>query len=173
MVVVVLRNQRRPTVFPLSVVEKGGGEHMKAMISSLVLSGLLCSGVALAQETGNAPEQSTAPQSEHGGHGDHHGGNPDERLAHMTKRYNLTAEQQSQIKPILEDGQQQMQTLRADTSLSQQDRMAKFQSLHQEQSQKISAVLTDEQRKKFDADQQKQHEHRAERGSENGAPPPQ
>ena len=146
---------------------------MKAVISSLVLSGLLFTGVALAQETGNVPEQSAPMQADHGDHGNHRGGNPDERLAHMTKRYNLTADQQNQIKPIVVDGQQQMQSLRADTSLSQQDKYAKFQTLRQEQSQKISAVLTDEQRKKFDADQQRQQERRAEHHQGGGTAPQQ
>jgi Spy/CpxP family protein refolding chaperone len=150
---------------------------MKAIISSLVLSGLLFTGVALAQETGNAPEQSAATQEGHGGHG-RRGGNPEERLAHMTKRYNLTADQQSQIKPILQDGQQQMEALRSDTSLSQQDKFAKFQSLRQEQSQKIAGVLNDDQRKKFEADQQREQQRRAEygygaQGQGGGAPQPQ
>jgi Spy/CpxP family protein refolding chaperone len=96
----------------------------------------------------------------------HHGGghmmDPDQRLAHMTKRYNLTADQQSQIKPILQDEQQQMQTMRSDTSMSRDDKRAKMMSMHQESTQKIEAVLTDQQKQKFEADQQKMKEHMAE-----------
>ncbi len=40
----------------------------------------------------------------------------------MTKRYNLSADQQTQIKPILANQQQQMQALRQDSSLSREDR---------------------------------------------------
>jgi Spy/CpxP family protein refolding chaperone len=116
-----------------------------------------------AQEAGSAPEQN-APQA--GGGMGHHGGghmmDPDQRLAHMTKRYNLTADQQSQIKPILQDEQQQMQTMRADTSMSRDDKRAKMMSMHQESTQKIEAVLTDQQKQKFEADQQKMKEHMAE-----------
>lgn len=144
---------------------------MKRFIGSLVLTGLLCGGVALAQQAGSAPATTDAGAGEHGGrHGD-----PDMRLAHMTQRYNLTADQQGQIKPLLQDGQQKMEALRADGSLSREDKIAKFHSLREEQSQKISAVLTDEQRKKFDADQQRREEHHAghEHGHEAGATPPQ
>ena len=37
-----------------------------------------------------------------GGGGMHHGMNADEMLSRMTKRYKLTSDQQTQIKPILE-----------------------------------------------------------------------
>ncbi len=36
---------------------------------------------------------------------------PDEQVARMTKRYNLSADQQTQIKPIVADTQQQMMAL--------------------------------------------------------------
>jgi Spy/CpxP family protein refolding chaperone len=124
---------------------------------------LLATGVMLAQEPGSAPEQG-APQAQGGGmggHGGHHM-DPDKMLAHMTKRYNLTSDQQSQIKPILQDQQQQMQALHSDTSTSQDDKRAKMMSMHQESAQKIEAVLTDQQKQKFEADQQKMKEHRAE-----------
>jgi protein CpxP len=137
---------------------------MKRQLCSLVLTGLLATGVMLAQEPGSAPEQG-APQAEGGGMGGHRGGgmlDPDQRLAHMTKRYKLTADQQSQIKPILQDEQQQMQSMRSDTTSSREDKRAKMQSMHQASTQKIEAVLTDEQRQKFDADQQKMQERRSE-----------
>jgi len=148
---------------------------MKRQLCSLVLTGLLATGVMLAQEPGSAPEQGAgAPQAEGGGmggHGGHHM-DPDQMLAHMTKRYKLTADQQSQIKPILQDEQQQMQAMHADTSTSRDDKRAKMQSMHQASQQKIEAVLTDEQRQKFDADQQKMQQHRAEHmhGGQGGSP---
>jgi Spy/CpxP family protein refolding chaperone len=138
---------------------------MKRQLCSLVLTGLLATGVMLAQEPGSAPEQG-APQAEGGGMGGHGGRgmmmDPDQRLAHMTKRYKLTADQQSQIKPILQDEQQQMQSMRSDTTSSREDKRAKMQSMHQASTQKIEAVLTDEQRQKYDADQQKMQERRSE-----------
>jgi Spy/CpxP family protein refolding chaperone len=135
---------------------------------------MLATGVMLAQEPGSAPEG--APQAEGGGMGGHHGGHmmdPDQRLAQMTKRYKLTADQQSQIKPILQDEQQQMQAMHTDSSTPQADKRAKMMSMHQEDTQKIEAALTDEQKQKFEADQQKMQEHRAEHmhGGQGGPPP--
>ena len=151
---------------------------MKRQLCTLVLTGLLATGVMLAQEPGSAPEQ-TAPQADAGGMGGHHhrGGNmmdPDKRLARMTKRYNLTADQQSQIKPILADEQTQMQSMRSDTASSREDKRAKMMSMHQASTQKIEAVLTDEQKQKFEADQKKMQERRAEHmhgGQDGGGPP--
>ena len=69
---------------------------MKRQLCTLVLTGLLATGVMLAQEPGSAPDQN-APQADNGGMSGHHGGrgmmDPDTRLARMTKRYNLTADQ--------------------------------------------------------------------------------
>src|SRR5882757_4306226 len=76
--------------------EHGGNITMKRQLCSLVLTGLLATGVMLAQEPASAPDQQ-APQADAGGMGGHRGGNmmdPDQRLAHMTKRYKLTADQQ-------------------------------------------------------------------------------
>jgi protein CpxP len=145
---------------------------MKRQLCSLVLTGLLATGVMLAQEPGSAPEQG-APQADSGGMGGHRGGrgmmDPDQRLAHMTKRYKLTADQQNQIKPILQDEQQQMQSMRSDTTSSREDKMAKMKSTHEASNQKIEAVLTDEQKQKFEADQQKMQERRASRMNGGGA----
>lgn len=95
---------------------------------------------------------------------------PDQRLAHMTKRYKLTADQQSQLKPILADQQQQMEALRADTATAPPDKWQKMRTLRQAGNQKIEAVLTDDQRKKFESDQQKMEERRADRMSRHGVP---
>jgi Spy/CpxP family protein refolding chaperone len=147
---------------------------MKRQICSLVLTGLLATGVMLAQEAGSAPAQN-APQTEGGGMGHHGGGHmmdPDQRLAKMTKRYNLTADQQSQIKPILQDEQQQMESMHSDTTTPREDKHAKMMSVHEASTQKIEAVLNDQQKQKFEADQQKMQERRSEHmhGGE-GAPP--
>jgi hypothetical protein len=88
---------------------------------------------------------------------------PDQRLAKMTKKYNLTSDQQSRIKPILEDEQQQMQAMHSDTSMAPKDRHAKMMSMRQEDSQKIEAVLNDDQKKMFEADQQKMEQKMAMR----------
>lgn len=98
--------------------------------------------------------------------------NPDEQLARMTKRYNLSADQQSQIKPILADQQQQMQALRGDSSMSGEDRMAKMQSIREGSNTKITAILNDSQKKQFSEDQQRMQE-RMQQRMQGGGPPQQ
>jgi periplasmic protein CpxP/Spy len=161
---------------------------MKRYLCCLALGGLLATGAVMAQEPGGAPEQSEPQgggmgQGNMGGMHGNHGGwmDPDQRLAHMTKHYKLTSDQQSQIKPLLQDEQQQMQSMRGDTSMSRDDKRAKMLSMHQATQQKIEAILTEDQRKKFDEDQKKMQERRAEHmggmhgdgpGGDAGAPPP-
>ena len=149
---------------------------MKRQLCSLVLTGMLATGVMFAQEPSSTPPDQNAPQTEGGGMG-HRGGmrmmDPDKRLAHMTKRYKLTADQQSQIKPILQDEQQQMQSMHSDTSTSREDKMAKMKSMREADNQKIEAVLNDEQKQKFEADQQKMQQRRGQHmhGGQGGPPP--
>jgi hypothetical protein len=97
---------------------------------------------------------------------------PDEQIARMTKRYNLSADQQTQIKPILANQQQQMMALHGDSSLSQEDKMAKMKSIREDSSTKIQALLNDSQKQKFAEDQQRRQEHMQEHGGAPAGGPP-
>jgi len=96
--------------------------------------------------------------------------NPDKQLEHLTKTLNLTSDQQTQIKPILESQQQQMMALHQDSSLSRDDKMAKAKSLHADTTSKIEGVLTSDQKQKYEAMQQKMQEHMQERMQGGAAP---
>ncbi len=66
------------------------------------------------------------------GQGPHHGmPSVDERVQHLTKMLNLSGDQQTKIKSILQDEHNQMTSLKQDKSLSQEDQHAKFQQIHQ------------------------------------------
>jgi protein CpxP len=147
---------------------------MKNQLCRIALSGLLAAGLTLgsaaafAQES-PAPDASAQPGG--GGGGGHMGRmqmTPDEQVARMTKRYNLSADQQTQIKPILANQQQQMMALHSDSSLSREDRMAKMKGIRDDSSTKIQAILNDTQKKQFAEDQQKMQERMQQRGG--GAP---
>jgi len=58
----------------------------------------------------------------------------------MTKRYDLSADQQTQIKPIIANQQQQMMALRQDSSMSRDDKMAKMKSIRDDSNTKIQAI---------------------------------
>ena len=86
---------------------------------------------------------------------------PEDQLARMTKQLQLTDEQQAKIKPIIEEQHKQMMDLRQDTSMSREDRFAKFREVRQQSLEKIKPILTTEQQKKW---QKMQEERRGRRG---------
>ncbi len=138
---------------------------MKNQLCRLAISGLLATGLTLCSAAAFAQQDTPAPDAsaQQGGH--RQPPTPDEQVARMTKRYNLSSDQQAQIKPILANQQQQMQALRQDSSLSQEDRMAKVKSIRDDSSAKISALLNDSQKQKFAQDQQRRQEHMQEHGA--------
>jgi Spy/CpxP family protein refolding chaperone len=106
-----------------------------------------------------------------GGGGQRGGMNTQAQLDRMTAALSLTADQQTSIKAILDQNQKDMMALRADTSLSDDDRMAKMQAMRKAQTDKIKAVLTDDQKPKYDAMMAQQRQ-RGPGGGGQGAPPP-
>lgn len=145
--------------------------EMKKQIFSLALSTLFGLGVAMAAPQATQPaqsqDQSTAPQNGNGRWAGRHEADPAKQVQHLTKKLNLTADQQNQILPILQNRQQQMESLRNDTSLSAEDRRAKFKAIREDSDAKIRAVLTDDQKKTYDQMQQQMHERRSERSGQN------
>jgi Spy/CpxP family protein refolding chaperone len=146
---------------------------MKNQLCRIALSGLLATGLtfgaaaAFAQDN-PAPDASAQQPGNGQGRMGRMQMTPDERLAQMTKRYNLSPDQQTQIKPILADQQTQMMALRQDSSLSREDKMAKMKGIHDDSNTKIQAILNDSQKAKFAEDQQKMQERMQQRGG--GAP---
>jgi hypothetical protein len=72
------------------------------------------------------------------------------QLKHLTEVLNLTDNQQTAVKAILDDTHKQAETVLADKSLSQEDRKAKMSTLHESAHAKMREILNDEQKKKFD-----------------------
>jgi protein CpxP len=138
--------------------------------SSVLAAGLVCGTHVFAQEPGFPPETS-APPPQQGLAGDHR--DPAQQLAGMTRRYNLSTDQQNQVKPILMDQQQRMQLLRLDSSLSPEEKKAKMQSIRRDSNSKIEAILNDDQKKQFEQDHQSLQERMQQRGPGGGGPSPQ
>ena len=126
------------------------------LISLLVLAlAAMLSVTMVAQQ----PDQNAGQNGEH--RGEHMGGprggsmNSQAMLDHMTKELNLSSDQQTKIKTILDDGQKQAESIRSDSSLSQQDRMTKMRELHKSTMDQVKAQLTADQQTKFDEMQKK------------------
>ena len=129
---------------------------MKKQIVSITLSTIFGMGVALgAAQTQEQPAQPPSNQATH----EHRQMDPNRQVQMLTKRLDLTTDQQNQILPILTDRQQQMQRILNDNSLSAKDRHAKMRTVREDSDAKIKAVLNDNQKQTWDQMQQ----HRRER----------
>ena len=114
--------------------------------------------LAMAAQTEAPPAQPQGQMGEHHDHMGRMGGPPSaqQHLDHLSRVLNLTDDQKTKIKPILEDTATQAQSLGKDTSLSPLDRHAKMRDLHEKSMTQIRGFLTSDQQAKLDS--MKQHE---------------
>ena len=146
---------------------------MRRMLCTFVLAGMftLAGSAVFAQDNTAPPPQQG--QGQMGGYGRHHRMNADSQLQHLTKQLNLSADQQAQIKPILENRDQQAAQIWQDQSLAPQDRHAKMKALQEDSKSKIEVVLNDSQKQQYEAMQAKMQERMQQRKQEGQAPAPQ
>jgi Spy/CpxP family protein refolding chaperone len=105
--------------------------------------------VGLAGQAAMAQDQQAAPQQQtERGHGHRHF-DPQRRVDMLAKRLNLTDDQKQKLQGIFADQQQQMQSMRQDSSLSRQDRMEKMKTMRSDADEKINGILNDEQKQKY------------------------
>lgn len=140
----------------------------RSLLYGLMLGILLTTGHALfAQESGPPPPDGMDATQ---------GGPPprmsvDKQLARMTKRYALSEAQQTQIRPILTEENQKREALFQNTSLTREERFNRIKTLHEDETARISVVLTDSQRAKYEKDQERMTRHESD-GNDSGEPPP-
>jgi periplasmic protein CpxP/Spy len=72
-----------------------------------------------------------------------------ERKEKMQKELGLTADQKKQMKALQQDQRNQMKAVKNDSSLSQEQKAAKFKEIHKAGMEKRDALLTPEQREKL------------------------
>ena len=138
---------------------------MNATKATIVLGALLSASIMFAQapDSTQAPAANSAQAAPAQSGNQHRSFSPQQFAAHLGKRLSLSSDQVAQITPILTARQQQMQTLRADASLSEQDRHTKAHAIMQDTNSKIEAVLTDTQKQQFEqmlAQRRARHNHR-------------
>jgi Spy/CpxP family protein refolding chaperone len=99
----------------------------------------------------------------------------DDQIKHLSKKLNLSDDQQAKLKPIFEDQRKQMEAIHNDSSLSREDRFSKMQALRESSDAQIKGVLSEEQQKSFDkmrADQQDRMKQWRRDGANAPPPPP-
>ena len=121
------------------------------------------------EQSGDQQMSQAGPGGEHGQWAAQH---EQKHLQMMTKKLNLSADQQSKVKSILDDQQKQMMSLRQDSSMSQDDRRAKMMQMHETSSNQIRALLNEDQQKKFDQMESNMKNRMARHHRGEGAPPP-
>lgn len=130
---------------------------------------------AKAQDSGTPapPPPEAGQQAPMGSHGHH---DPAMMEAHqiemLTKHLNLTSDQVTQVKAIDDAQRTQMMAIRDDTAITRPDKRAKMMAIRGDSQTKIRAVLTDDQKPKYDAMLAKQRERMENHREGQGAPPP-
>lgn len=125
-------------------------------ISLAAMAAFLFAGLALqAQDsTGQAAGHGHMRMGERGGMRM----DPQQRVDRMAKALNLSDDQKSKVLDVLNGEQRQMSDLRADTSLSQQDRRSKMRAIREGSGSQIRALLNSDQQQKYDQMQQRMKE---------------
>lgn len=122
----------------------------KVLLSAALTVAITAAGIpAIAQTatdqqsgtTGATPQN--APQQGHRGF--HRRGG----FQNITRKLNLSQQQQDQLKPIFEKQREQMQAIRKDTSLSTEQKKQKFEDLHQDFQTQVNGVLTPAQQQQW------------------------
>jgi Spy/CpxP family protein refolding chaperone len=126
--------------------------------------------VALAQNSSASDPQ--APTAAQGNDGPGRHFDPQQHSQMLAKKLNLSSDQESKVKDILQSGQSDMEKVHSDSSLAQADRRAKMMDIHKSTNDQIRALLNPDQQKKWDS-MQARRENRMKRWSEKqpAAPP--
>ena len=128
--------------------------------------GVTGTGVAVAQpfQDAAASADSTSMKPSH------QPPDPQHQTERLSRKLQLTPAQAAKIEPILASRQQQMQQLRADTTLAPADRRAKMRSLVQDSNTQLQSVLTDSQKQQYQQMMQQTMQHRQDKqGSPDGS----
>jgi Spy/CpxP family protein refolding chaperone len=108
----------------------------------------------------SAPPQTQTPPAHEPNQGPNAQGAPSQ--ANEDNPLNLTEEQKAKLRPIIMDENQQMEALRNDTTMTQDQKIAKANQIRAEASPKIKAILTPEQLQKLSELQQERARERQE-----------
>lgn len=147
---------------------------MKRCLLALMLAALVyCLTPSAIAQDNDANGQQSAPAGDEHGHG-HRNFDPAKRTEMLTKRLNLTSDQQPKVLDIFKSEQSQMESLHSDSSLSDDARHSKMMEIHKSTNDQVRALLDPDQQKKFD--EMQSHRGRWQgnpgNGQSGGTPPP-
>src|ERR1700759_3044335 len=114
------------------------------MMTSLIALNVCCIPMARSQQASSTDTQRDGTQPA--------GGNwptPEEAVARMSAKLNLTDDQKAAITPVIADRQTRMRALMADNSGRPLQKVRKEKSIMSDSDKKIEAVLTKDQKKTY------------------------
>jgi Spy/CpxP family protein refolding chaperone len=107
---------------------------------SLVGAVTLCSGFVWAQNGQNTTRKSCRAIYKQ----------PEKRLMKMERSLNLTEEQKTKIRPILDEESAKIKAMRDESSLTREQKRAKVKEIHSATYEQVKPILTAEQQQKHD-----------------------
>ena len=117
--------------------------------------GLAFPAQARADDPSSPPVPPAAPANPSGEPGSppqgHHHRRPAYVLSELTEKLSLTPDQQKQVGAAIDSGASQAKQIRADETLSKDDKRAKMMSIMKATRDQIRGALTPDQQKLFDA----------------------
>jgi periplasmic protein CpxP/Spy len=148
---------------------------LKKCLLALLAASLIAIAVPLVAAQSDAQPNGQSNDQMSGSMGGHHHGPPDpaKQTAELTKKLNLTSDQQTKVQSIFESERSQMEALHNDSSLSQNDRRSKMMTIHQNTDSQVRALLDSNQQKKWDEMQAKRAQWQGRRGGADNPPPQQ
>ncbi|QNI31314.1 hypothetical protein H7849_19810 [Alloacidobacterium dinghuense] len=81
----------------------------------------------------------------------------EQHLKVLSEKLDLTDDQQSKVRPILQEMHDGMQNVMQDQSLSPEERHEKMKALHMKADKQAREILNDDQKKKLDQLEQEPH----------------
>lgn len=143
---------------------------MRRTLIHATLAMTLAATAAFAQQATPAPaaqnpaqNDSQQPADQYSRH--HRAFDAHKAAQHMGKQLGLTEDQTAKLEPILSDRQQKMKALRADTSLTEDQRRTQMRSIMKDSQTQLATVLTPDQMQQL-----KSMRHGGPRGRHQGAP---
>jgi protein CpxP len=127
-----------------------GASFMRRFLPSVAIASVLMAGfsgsILLAQDQSAPPAVSSqAPAASPA-----HVPNPQHQAKRMAKELGLTPDQVSKIEPILADRDQQVQSVRSDSTLAPKDMKKRVQGIRRDSDSKIEALLNDSQKQQYE-----------------------
>jgi protein CpxP len=160
-----VRNPMKMTMFRKTILQVA---VLAIGITALIALPVMAQDPAAPPPAPPPPQEQAGPQHGRGGPGGMRGN----QVEFLTKKLNLTPDQVTQVKAIEDDSRKQSMALREDTSIAGADKRVKMMDIRKASQDKIRALLTEDQKTKYDALQAEMRDRMENGRGGAGAPPP-